>query len=233
MYKIIHDNKVIDVVKIPKFLRFINSANIAIASESSAEGIASSDGKTAYCFGPCKKPGLTQVTIEPIDELEFSRLSFLLNSGQEVSTTKDLELENARQNTISRLSTACKNYIISGFTVTLSNGRPYHFKLTTEDQLNLMQIESQMSNGTSSFIYHATNQPCELFYRYDMSTILKAYRKHIEFHTTYFNCAKQYIKTLNDLTKINLFVYGDSVLDSVSDPTIRKILEKGGVIDEG
>ena len=231
MYKIIHEGKVIDVIRVPKFLKFISKNNIALASETTAEGVASSDGKTAYSFGPCKKPGTKQVKIEPITETEFSRLNFLLNSGQ-TSNTND-ELNEAKQNTIARLSVACKNSITEGFTIALSNGKPYHFRLTAEDQLNLIQIESQLNAGVKSFIYHATNQPCEVFFKYDMIKIINAYRKHVEYHTTYFNCAKHFIKSLQDLTTINLFTYGDSVVDSVSDETIRKILSDGGVKYEG
>lgn len=227
MYKIIYEGNIIDVVKIPKFLRFISKNNIALASESAAEGIASSDGKTAYSFGPCKKPGVKQVKIELIDEAEFSRLSYLLNSG--ISPTVGNELEEAKRQTIERLSTACKNNITNGFTITLSNNKQYHFRLTAEDQLNLMQIESKLNTGVKSFIYHATNQPCEIFYRHDMVKIISAYQKHVEYHTTYFNCAKHYIKSLNSLNDINLFTYGDSVIESVSDVAIKQILIEGGV----
>lgn len=231
MYKIIHEGKVIDVVKTPKFLRFISKNNIALASETTAEGIASSDGKTAYSFGPCKKSGVKQVKIEAISETEFSRLKYLLNSGQPLNI--DDEINEAKQNTIARLSVACKNSITEGFTIALSNGRPYHFRLTAEDQLNLMQIESQLNAGVKSFIYHATNKPCEVFYKHDMVKIINAYRKHVEYHTTYFNCAKHYIMGLQDLTVINLFTYGKPITSTVSDETIRKILSDGGVKYEG
>jgi hypothetical protein len=104
----------------------------------------------------------------------------------------------------------------------------YNFKLTAEDQLNLLSIENQLTLGAKTFIYHATNEPCRIFIRNDMERIIKAFRKHILYHTTYFNIAKQYINSLVDIDKVNNFTYGANVVSSATDPAIAKILKNGG-----
>ena len=224
MYKIIHNNKVIDVVKRPQFLKFLASGYIAITDKSSANGIASSDKKTAYSFQPRQK--YKTVTVEEITSTEFERLSSLLGSEQQVAAD-ELVLVKARQNKLEQLSNQCKALITAGFSIKLLNGKTYSFKLTAEDQLNLMSIEGQLNAGAETVVYHATNQPCRIFSRNDMLKVIKAFRRYVTYHTTYFNAAKQYINSLTDIEKINKFSYGDDVTSVINDIIIKQILKNG------
>lgn len=231
MYKIIQNNKIIDVVKIPRFVSFLASGHIAITNKISAQGIVGSDNKTIYSFIPGVKQAKAVVTIKEITLEEFNRLHSLLNSNQDISAD-ETALELAKNKVIKRLSDICTNKITAGFDIKLSDGIVYNFKLTVEDQLNLMSIENQLNSGEETFIYHATGQPCKIYVKDDMNTIIKAFRRHILFHTTYFNAAKQYIKSLVDISKINLFTYGTDVSDTVEDIILKQILKNGGSIYE-
>ena len=62
-----------------------------------------------------------------------------------------------------------------------------------------------------------------------MKKLIKAYRRHVLYHTSYFNIAKQYIKTLSDVNKVTTFSYGMDLAWFTKDPVIRKILHDGGV----
>jgi hypothetical protein len=225
-YKIIHKSKVIDVVQNPKFLRFLSSG-IAITDKSSAQGIAGSDGKTIYSFKQVSYPNALVVTIKEISLEEFNRLRSLLNSNQEVSADTS-ELKKVKDATIKNLSNACKDMITSGFSVKLSDSNTYSFRLTAEDQINLLNFENQLNAGETAFIYHATNLPCRIFLRKDMKKIIKAYREHLLYHTTYFNVAKQYIGSLVDINKVKAFTYGTELTSMEIDPTLRQILLNGG-----
>lgn len=224
MFKIIQNNKIIDVVKYPQFVSFLASGHIAMTDKTSAEGIVGSDNRTAYSFQ--SRPGYTAVTIEEITFEEFERLLCLLGSNQEVCADESV-LDKIRRNTIKRLSNQCKAAINAGFSVALSDGESYNFKLTAEDQLNLMSIEGQLNAGTETVVYHATNQPCRIFSRKDMLKVIKAFRHHVTYHTTYFNVAKQYINSLVDTDKINNFSYGEDVSTAISDRAIKRILRNG------
>jgi hypothetical protein len=226
MYKVIHDNKIIDVVKHPKFIKFLASGHIAIADRVTADGLVGSDSETLYCFAPIKGRNLTKVAIVEITETEFNRLSGLLNSGKVISADEST-LVKAKREKLEILSSICKNKIVGGFSVKLSDG-VQSFKLTTEDQLNLMQIENQLSYGEAYFVYHATNQPCKLYNREDMTKVISAFRKHVLYHTTYYNAVKQYINSLTDIEKVNMFSYGDDVSDSIEDVVLRQIVRNGG-----
>lgn len=225
MYKIIKDDKIIDVVRAPKYILFLPTGHIAFTSKALAQGIVSSDNQTVYSFTRNKfnKP---VVKIQEITLEEFNRLYGLLNSGVEVSADES-DLEKAKQSKIQSLSNICKNRIISGFSIVLSDNAEYDFKLTTEDQLNLMLIENQLYTGESQFIYHATNQPCRLFNKDDMIKIINKYKHFVLYHTTYFNAAKQYINKLTDITKVNLFSYGNDVSEIVDDVVLKQILKNG------
>lgn len=227
MYKIIQNDKVIDVVRIPRFVSFLASGHIALTDKTSAAGIVGSDDKTIYSFKPTTKKDISVAAIEEITLEEFNRLQGLLNSNQEVSAD-ETALAAAKRDMIARLSSICKNKITAGFSIILSDNEEYSFKLTTEDQLNLMSIESQLNAGANTFIYHATNQPCRFFSREDMSKIISTFKRYTLYHTTYFNVAKQYIKSLVDIEKVNTFTYGTDVSEVVDNIVIKQILKNGG-----
>lgn len=227
MYKIIQNEKVIDVVRVPQFFRVLSNGNITFTDKASAHGIVSSDGKTLYAFTPVKKRKLEIVTIEKITLTELDRLQNLLSSGKE-PVADESALAKAKSTAIQRLSKLCKAKITSGFSITLSDGQMYNFKLTAEDQLNLLSIENQLNSGSTSFLYHATGQPCRFYSHEDMTKIISAFRRYTVYHTTYFNVAKQYINSLNDVMKVNMFTYGNDVAEATNEAVIKQILKNGG-----
>lgn len=226
MYKIILDGKVIDIVKTPHFFRVLPTGHVAFTDKTSAQGIVGSDNKTLYAFSKLADKELDIVTIEEITIEEFNRLQSLLNSNS--GDDSNSELVKAKQRAIKRISSLCKSKITDGFSVKLSDGKTYDFKLTTEDQLNLILLENQLNAGSTTFLYHATNQPCRFFSREDMTRIIAAFKRYVEYHTTYFNVAKQYLNSQIDIEKINKFTYGTDVSSLVTDPVIKRILKNGG-----
>ena len=227
MYKIIYDGQVIDVVRNPKFLRFLSSGCVAITDKTSAQGIVGSDTETIYSFAPLADTAIRVVSIENIDIYEFNRLHSLLNSGK-LASVAECELRHAKDAKIQVLSDTCKIKILNGFNISLSDHKDYSFRLTAEDQLNLLSLENQLAAGAETFVYHATGLPCQVFTRDDMKKIILAYRKHVLYHTTYFNAAKQYINSSTDLEQISTFVYGVDISGVVADPVLRQILLDGG-----
>ena len=228
MYSIIYEGKIIDVVQNPTFIKVLPSGHVAFTDKASANGIKGSDNKTIYGFEPINRKDAKVVTINKVSENEFNRLKNLLNSGQEITADKS-RLDAVINNAISRLSEACNNKITNGFSLRLADGKKHNFRLTAEDQLNLLNLENQLNSGVQSFVYHATGEACQVFTREDFLKIIKAYRKHILYHTTYFNAAKQYLKSLSDADKANAFYYGMPITWTVKDLTLRKILQEGGI----
>lgn len=225
MYKIISNGKVIDVVERSKFVRFLPFDHIALTDKTTAQGIVGSDNKTIYSFITGERFPI--VSIEEINHNELERLRGLLSSGQEIFAD-ETTLANAKRLKIKALSDICKSKIIDGFTLKLSDGNTHSFRLTQEDQLNLTHIERQLAAGDINFVYHATNEPVKVYGKYDMDKVVKAFRKHVLYHTTYFNVAKQYIDTLADTEAVETFNYGADVSAMVRNPTLLQILTNGG-----
>ena len=228
MYKVIQKGQIVDVVRNPNFVKFLPTGHTAFTDKSSAHGILGSDNKTVFSFN---NPSVNDATVEiyEISEQEFNRLNSLLNSSKK-PVNIDESVVNARETKILELSTVCKNRIVDGFSILLSDKKRYYFRLTVEDQLNLISIENQLNSGVKTFIYHATEQPCRCFSRIDMIKIINMSKRYISYHTTYFNVAKQYINSLNDIDKINMFTYGNDVSSIAEDDVIKQILKNGGVL---
>jgi hypothetical protein len=224
MYKIIYNNKIIDVIESPQFIKILRNGNVALTDKYFANGIAGSNN-VIYSFEPVTRPDVKVVAIEAISKEEFSRLQNLLNSDTEVVANEN-KLTAARKVVIENLSKICQSRIVDGFKIILSDGKLYHFRLTTEDQLNLISIENQLNTGAQSILYHASSEPCKIFTREDMFKVVRAFRKHVLYHTTYFNAAKQYINTLTEPEKLERFAYNDDVSFAVSDPEVRRILRR-------
>lgn len=226
-YSIICDDKIIDIVQKPTFVKVLPSGRVAFTDKASANGIASSDGKTIYTFESVARKNTKVVIINEISENEFNRLKNLLNSNQEITADAGT-LKQAIDAAIHKLSEVCHNKITEGFSVRLSDGNVHNFRLTTEDQLNLLTLESLLNSGAQTFIYHATNEPCKVFSRSEMNKVINMFKQHILYHTTYFNVAKQYIASLVNIDEVTSFTYGNTVDGVVTDKAIRQILKNGG-----
>lgn len=225
-YKIKQNGKVIDVVCNPSFVKFLASGHIAITDKSSAQGIVGSDMATIYSFGVESKFSKATVTISEVCVNEFNRLNGLLNSDNKLSK-EEKELHAAQNVKIAELSNICNAKITAGFSVRLKDKNIYSFKLTTNDQINLLNLENQLNTGADTFIYHSTDCPCRVFNRDDMKKIIKSYREHVLYHTTYFNVAKQYVKSLAELAKVNAFTYGSDITWFTKESAIKQILKNG------
>ena len=227
MYSIIYETKIIDVVQKPTFIKVLPSGRVAFTDKASANGILGSDEQTIYVFEPVNRKNAKVVTVKDISENEFNRLKSLLNSGKEI-TADAFVLAATIDKVVSNLSETCNNKIIEGFSVRLSDGKKHNFKLTAEDQLNLLNLENQLNSGAHTFVYHATSEPCQVFSRDDMRKIIYSFRQHVLYHTTYFNVAKQHLNSLVDVDKVIKFTYGVDVSGSTNDKTIKQILKNGG-----
>ena len=60
-----------------------------------------------------------------------------------------------------------------------------------------------------------------------MIKIINAARQHTLYHTTYFNVAKQFIRSLTDIEKVSLFMYGDDVSEVADNIVLKQILKNG------
>lgn len=109
---------------------------------------------------------------------------------------------------IAEMSSVCNKIIENGIDVMLSDGNVYHFSLTTQDQLNLITLQSMIASGETSIPYHADGDLCRYYSVEDISIIMDSAAAHKTFHVTYFNSLKVYINALDNITDIAAVQYG-------------------------
>ena len=85
MYSIIYQNRIIDTVQNPTFVKVLPSGHVTFTDKASANGIIGSDEKTIYGLEQVNRKNTKIVTIDEISKSEFNRLKGLLNSGKKVT----------------------------------------------------------------------------------------------------------------------------------------------------
>ena len=216
MYKIVVNNIVVDVVKKLRYIRYIPELNrVVVTTASAAQAICGSDNKTFYALPNIsihkKKAHWPVANIIHISESEYEELKYALSKYNNV--VSDYVLDKVRKEKVAELSTYCKEAIISGFTCMLSDKQEHHFKLTIEDQINLLDVQREFDSGAETIIFHATNELCQVYRRPDIEIILTAAAFHKKKQTTYFNVLKNCIYNIYDMDVIKAIKYGDSVTE--------------------
>ena len=223
-FKVIHNGRIVDAVQHPQYVRILANGQIILSSKVGADGIIGSDGVTIYISNRnAPSTDLPIVEFIAITENEYNFLVDYLNKADDLAD-KDIALVQLRQNKIAELSTQCQQQIFEGVTLKLSDNNEHNFKFTVEDQLNLLQLENLIHNGAESVIYHETGEPCKVFSKQDMLLILRAFRSHVTYHTTYFNVAKQYINSLTSVAEIDRVYYGMDLTFATESVLIRQLL---------
>jgi len=211
MYKVVYKNIVIDVLKDLKYMRFLpKSKHVVMTDKSSANCVLSSDKSEKYHVNGMPYPDGSDyktVSLVKISESEYNKLYDLLKNGSSICDNEIL-LNNTRKKKIEEMSNACNKAIVDGVTVVFSDNKPHHFRLTIEDQLNLISLKSLIDSGHQEILYHETDSLCKTYIAEDILLLIKISEEHKLYHTTYFNRLKHHIRNLYDLEQIRSIEYG-------------------------
>ena len=130
------------------------------------------------------------------------------------------------QKKIAELSAECNKVITDGVSVILSDNIEHHFRLTLEDQLNLLTIEKELATGRKKVLYHETGGVCKLYDAKDIQHLIDKADSHKKTHTTYFNLLKYCIYNMYDTDAIQRIQYGvDLTTLSVTDEIKQVVRE--------
>lgn len=146
-------------------------------------------------------------TLLPKEELEkilsvWGNKSFIENE----TPLQGKQLIAAQNKVIDKMKEKCTNTIVKGIEY---DGEKYSFEIT--DQLNLSRLANQAKEGKERVIYHANGKTCRLYSAQEIINLNDAMENFIEYHTTYFNGLKDYIKSLNYQSEIAKVYYGMSI----------------------
>ena len=127
-----------------------------------------------------------------------------------------LSIEFIRSSKISAMSYACRKAIEQGFDLIL-RGESHHFSLTTQDQLNLMNLDT-----TQELIpYHADGEQYTYYTADEIKQIINAANDHKVYHTAYYNSLKEYINTLETIEDIAAITYGTPIPDKYKSEVLK------------
>ena len=174
-----------------------------------------------------------QAKIIEIDENEYNTLKKASESGENIEVTTpepsdEITIEYVRSKKIAEMSHLCNLTITNGFDAILEDKQSHHFSLTTQDQLNLITLQSMILSGQTSVPYHADNEPCRFFSTADIQAVLTGATKHITYHESYFNSLKAYINSLDEIETVGGIEYGVDIPDDYQTEVLQTLLSQKG-----
>lgn len=255
-YKIIYNQKVIDVNTdfLLNFINYKpRSKSLMLCKQNENPiGIVASDNSEIYHVEgwneiPVNVIGdFKTVTLIEIDEEEYIALKTALDENKiiiepepepEPEPEKSEEefraeteylnsLQFVKDSKINYMSYLCQKIIEDGIDVKLSDGETYHFALTKEDQINLIECQAFLSMGATQVSYHADDRHCDYYSAEDMTKIILASIEHKEYHKTYFNSLKFYINSMDNIVDISNIYYGIEIPKEHQSVVYQDLLKK-------
>lgn len=127
-----------------------------------------------------------------------------------------------RSSKINEMSRICRQTIEAGFDINI-RGATRHFSLTTQDQLNLMGLES-LAKTTTEIPYHADGEEVIFYTQDEINAIIAAANSFKIYQTTYHNALKEYINSLETIEEISAIQYGIDIPEKFK-TEVLKVLE--------
>ena len=135
-------------------------------------------------------------------------------------------LDLTQEDVISAMSSACNAAIVGGVDVTLGDGTTSHYSLTTEDQINLMSLQSMVAAGAETVPYHADGEACRYYTAEEFNIIAQAATSWVLYHQSYFNSLKQYIRALKTPEALETVTYGMEIPAAYRTEVLSQIMSQ-------
>lgn len=251
-YKLINENTIIGVATQNDFRTFQQKHKIILACEEEQAQFVQF-GDDFYHAGwmiPVNTENVPyeQVDVVRIDKDEYKILYESIKKGEDIQVeqapydNKDNQpyVEPSEAITIDYVKTAkiaemnyyCNKAIEGGVDVLLGDGNVYHFSLTTQDQLNLITLQSMIAAGETSIPYHADGELCRYYSVEDISLVMDSATAHKTFHVTYFNSLKVYINALESIADISAVQYGADIPAEYQSDILKALYVSMAVISD-
>ena len=131
--------------------------------------------------------------------------------SKKLSETGAVTLDVVRSSKLHQLSAACAKAIENGFSLVLSDGASHHFSMTSNDQLNLLEMEMSLAANGDSVPYHADGELTQYYGEADAKDILAASKRWKQYNLAYYNSLKNWISHLTDLETIDGITYESDI----------------------
>lgn len=119
-------------------------------------------------------------------------------------------IEELRAAKIAELKATKEAVIAQGFDATLTDGTVEHFSLTTDDQLYLTALRTQVLAGADPIPWHISDDSaaCKYYSNDDMNIITQTAMTIIVYHITYVKDIIRYVNNITDKEELDMVEYG-------------------------
>lgn len=230
-YKLISGSTFVGIANQYDFREFQKKHNVILAcGEDTAQYVQCNDLLyRADWMVPVTTDGVpyTTVNIIRIEKEEYDILYEAMEQGKDVviepevqtpevelppvDANEEVTLDFVKTSKVSELNITCNRVIEHGVDVVLSDGKTYHFSLTTQDQLNLITLSSMVAAGETMIPYHADGELCRYYSVEDITKVMDTATAYKTYHVTYFNSLKEYVNSLDNIAEISAIKYGDEI----------------------
>lgn len=185
---------------------------------------------SARCYADYAKAMVDGTDVKVQEQIEEDNSIDNVPVNEDDDGVIQITLDYLKNCKVSEMSNMCSRIIENGFDVVLEDGKPYHFSLNAQDQLNFITLLTMAQSGMEYVPYHADGQLCKYYSVADIMTITNAATVYKTYHTTYYNSLKHYIMAMNSAEEVKGVTYGMPIPDEFQGDVLRQIL--GGMISE-
>ena len=207
-YKIVYNNFVIDIIDNPVYVKYsFKSKMFLVTDATSADGVMSGNREEVYLFKAI--PDIEYKIVKMVEITESEYLNIKSNIVEPINADGEVvDFYILQQNKIDEMNLKCRESIIDGFDVVLSDGVSYHFSLEITDQLKITKLNMKALAGGKDLSWHCDDGLYKFYSAADVITIHNKMEETIDYHTVYFNSLKNYIKNLTDKNTLLNIYYG-------------------------
>ena len=235
-YKIIVGSTFIGVVYSGQFVTANGKGRLVVSDEIHGQFVNYKDllYRDYWMVPVTTNHPFTLAEITEITSLEYDSLKEAIANNEEIDIgdgddeepipevideQPNITLEYVREAKLKEMSTACKHTIEDGFDLII-RGETRHFSLTTQDQLNLMNL-STLAQSQELIPYHADNEEFEFYTAEEINQLIAAATQFKNYHTVYYNSLKKYINALDMIEDIAAVTYGITIPNEYKTDVLR------------
>ena len=237
-FKIIQDGVIIAAITSNNFMRYLSITDCFVRANEQVGEYATYKGqfyRSTWMQPIVKTVSYTEAFIIEIDEEEYDALVEALDTNEiivdeeindnppeehnYVDPLDELTLEFVKESKINAMNYSCRTTIETGFDLII-RGETHHFSLTTQDQLNLMNL-NVMAQTQNLIPYHADGEECEFYTPAEINEIVTTATNFKNYQLAYYNALKMYINALDNIENIAAIEYGTPIPDEYKSDVLR------------
>ena len=236
-YKLINQQDIIGAITSNDFIVYSPSTDCYLSATERTGEYANFQNKlyrdtwmaSYQLYAPHAMVNIIQTTQEEYDAiveaLKTEEIIHIIDNEDEPHIPDQIDpndiatLEFIQSSKIKEMSYSCHITIEAGFDLII-RGETHHFSLTTQDQLNLMNLKV-MAQTEELIPYHADGEECTFYTAQEINEIIATANNFKNYQLAYYNSLKAYISALETIEAITTIEYGTPIPDEYKSDVLR------------